>query len=248
MSGSDWGIHSKSCCNTPLGSMAVSTAWQISNIARACNFFYHRCVKCALSHISRAEVMRECDNHHTHSIKTNSAVNLSRKPGLDLCCDLLQHLQGVPRTCTCSFYIITRTSILLASSLQSVLTFNNIIMHILPLPPCGLSSIRAQNVFWQHRPCKIVLFDPGGTQGSHRPGISFMRNKYRTRANGLHETCGTEYQQTYRIVYVLHNHHLQSWVSTTHRSYSQLMFSILSYIECLRKYVFKNVPAFRIKN
>ena len=28
-------------------------------------------------------------------IKTNSAVNLSRKPGLDLSCDLLQHLQGV---------------------------------------------------------------------------------------------------------------------------------------------------------
>ena len=44
--------------------------------------------------------MRECDIHHTRSIKTNSAVNLSRKHGLDPCCDLLQHLQGVPRTCT----------------------------------------------------------------------------------------------------------------------------------------------------
>ena len=44
--------------------------------------------------------------HHTRATKTNSAVNLSRKPGLDLCCDLLQHLQGVPRTC--SFYIITQ--------------------------------------------------------------------------------------------------------------------------------------------
>ena len=39
--------------------------------------------------------MREWDIHHTRSIKTNNAVNLSRKPGLDLCCDLLQHLQGV---------------------------------------------------------------------------------------------------------------------------------------------------------
>ena len=39
--------------------------------------------------------MRECDIHQTHSIKANSVVNLSRKPGLDLCCDLLQHLQGV---------------------------------------------------------------------------------------------------------------------------------------------------------
>ena len=52
-----------------------------------------------LCHISGAEeVMRECDVHQTPSIKANSAVSLSRKPGLDLCCDLLQHLQGVPRT------------------------------------------------------------------------------------------------------------------------------------------------------
>ena len=81
----------------------------LTNISRACNFFYHRCVKCALSYseyISRAEeVMREYDIHHTRSIKTNSGVSLSRKPGLDLCCDLLQHLQGVPRTC--SFWVFT---------------------------------------------------------------------------------------------------------------------------------------------
>ena len=64
--------------------------------------------------LSREDVMRECDIHHTRAIKTNNAVNLSRKPGLDLCCDLLQHLQGVPRTC--SFYIIIRTSILLVPS------------------------------------------------------------------------------------------------------------------------------------
>ena len=68
-------------------------------IARACNFFYHRCLKCVSSYVSRAEVMTECDIHHTRFIKTNSGVNLSRKPGLDLCCDLLQQLQGVPRTC-----------------------------------------------------------------------------------------------------------------------------------------------------
>ena len=49
--------------------------------------------------ISRAEVMRECDIHHTRSINTNSAVRLGRKPGLDLCCDLPQHLHGVLRTC-----------------------------------------------------------------------------------------------------------------------------------------------------
>ena len=98
-----------------------------------------------LCHIlSRAEeeAMRECDIHDTRSIKTNSDVNLSRQPGLELCRDLLQHLQGVPRTC--SFDIVIRTSILLVPSLHSALTFNNI-MHILPLPPSGLYSIRAQS-------------------------------------------------------------------------------------------------------
>ena len=30
MSGSGWGRHSKSCCKTSLGNLAVSTAWQIS--------------------------------------------------------------------------------------------------------------------------------------------------------------------------------------------------------------------------
>ena len=43
--------------------------------------------------------MREWDIHDARSIKANSAVDLSREPGLDVCCDLLQHLQGVPRIC-----------------------------------------------------------------------------------------------------------------------------------------------------
>ena len=104
MSGSDWGRHSKSCCKTPFGSMGRE--YRLTSIARACNFFYHRCVKCALKYISRAEeVMRECDIHHTRSIKTNSGVNLSCKAGQDLCCDLLQHLRGVPRTR--SFWVFT---------------------------------------------------------------------------------------------------------------------------------------------
>ena len=49
------------------------------------------------------------------AIKTSLDVNLSRKPGLDLCCDLLQHLQGVPRTYLqfLSFYIIyIRTTVM----------------------------------------------------------------------------------------------------------------------------------------
>ena len=57
----------------------------LTNIALACNFFYHRCVRCALPYtiLLRAEeeeVMRECNIRHAHAIKTNSAVNLSRKP------------------------------------------------------------------------------------------------------------------------------------------------------------------------
>ena len=92
-----------------------------------------------LCHVSRAEgVTRECDIHDTRSIKTNSAVNLSRKPEPDFCCDLLQHLQGVPRTCR--FFLII---------LFILLTCNRII-HILPLSLFAGYSIRAQNGYWQH--------------------------------------------------------------------------------------------------
>ena len=186
----------------------LATASAAATIYQRCHYV---CVKCALSYVSRAEeVMIECDIHHTRSIKTNSGVNLSRKPGLDLCWDLLQHyLQGVPLTC--SFWVFTSytyidfarlitqivfymkcnqiQSIIVLCGWQLLLNFvlfcstcNSSIMHILPLPPCGLYSIRAQNGYGQHRPCRPV--DPGNTQGSHRP-ISFMRNKHRTRANGL---------------------------------------------------------------
>ena len=107
MSGSDWGRHSKSCCKTPLGSMAVSAAWQISRRPATSSTTGVWNVLCL--HISTAEevmrVMRECDIHRTRSIKTNSGVHLSCTPGLDLCCDLLHHLQGVPRTC--SFWVFT---------------------------------------------------------------------------------------------------------------------------------------------
>ena len=116
ISGSAWRRHSKSYCKTPLGNMAVSTAWQILRGPATSSTTSVRDVFChVLGVLSRAEeVMRECDIHRTRAIKANSAVNLNREPGLDLCCDLMQHLQGVPRTC--SFSIITRTSILLVPS------------------------------------------------------------------------------------------------------------------------------------
>ena len=116
MSGSGWGRHWKICCKTPRGNLAENVAWQIScgpatSTTRVWNVLFH---------ISRAEqVMWGRDMNQTRSIKSNSAVNPSRKPGMDLCCDLLQHLQGVPRTC--SFYIIivyVLPSILLVLSLK----------------------------------------------------------------------------------------------------------------------------------
>ena len=132
--------------------------------------------------------MRECDTHHTRAIKTGSAVNLSRKPGLDLCCDLRQHLQGVPRTCR--FYIIIRTYIDFARPIithqivfhmkcnnvtisnsriiwmacfvqfYSILLTCNNIMYILPLPLCGIYSIRirAQNGYLLLYTSKYIYF------------------------------------------------------------------------------------------
>ena len=52
MSGSDWGRHSKSCCQDTARKYCCE--YCLINIARACNFFYHRCVKCALSYIIKS--------------------------------------------------------------------------------------------------------------------------------------------------------------------------------------------------
>ena len=174
--------------------MAVSTAWQISRGPATSSTTGVWNVLCHILSRAEEEAMRECDVYHTCSIKTNCAVNLSRKPGLDLCCDLLQHSQGVPRTC--SFYIIIRISILLVPSLHSLLTFNNI-MHILPLHPCGLYSIRAQHSYGQHRPCKIVLSTLVAPRGVTDLYLSWGINIEHARTAN-HNTCGTEYQQPYR--------------------------------------------------
>ena len=70
-------------------------------------------------------------------------------------------------------------------------------MHILPLPLCGLYSVRAQNGYGPHRPCKIVLLTlvaPRGVNGlylSRGVNIDHARTAY-------HKTCETVYQQPYR--------------------------------------------------
>ena len=119
------------------------------------------------------------------------------------------------------------------------LTCNNI-MHILPLPLCGLYSICVHNGYGQHRPCKFVLLALVAPRGVTDLYLSWIHIEHARTA--YHETCGTEYQQQYRrcnsqtpyykwnmaqarpmsVSYVPRS--LQSWVSTTHRSYSQLTF------------------------
>ena len=115
------------------------------------------------------------------------------------------------------------------------------IMHTLPLPLCGLCSIRAQNGYGQHRPCKIVLLTLVTPRGVTDLYLSWGINIEHART-AYHKTCGTEYQQPYRrcnsqTPYYKWNiaqarpmsvsdvsRRLQSWVSTTHRPYSQLTF------------------------
>ena len=242
MSGSDWGRHSKSCCKTPLGNMAVSTTWQISRGPAASTTGVWN----VLSYLVCCQEQNKRWENVIFTIHVLSRLTALFTWAASLgwtsaCCDLLQHFQGVPRTC--SFYIIIRTSILLVPSLHSVLlvTFNSI-MHILPLPPCGLYRICAQNGYGQHRPCKIILLTLVAPRGVNDLYLSWGIHIEHARTAYHHETCGTEYQQPYRrcnsqtpyyewniaqarpmsVSYIPRS--FQSWVSTIHRSYSQLTF------------------------
>ena len=129
------------------------------------------------------------------------------------------------------------------------LTSNNI-MHILPLPLYGLYIYRAQNGYRQHlaRPCKIVLLALVAPRGVTDPYISWGIHVEHARTAYL-KTHGNEYQQPYRRCNSQTPHYkwniaqarpmsasdvsrsLQSWVSTTHRSYSQLTFFNI-FIKC----------------
>ena len=152
------------------------------------------------------------------------------------CCNIYREYHA-PVVFTLSY---VRTAILLVPSLHSVLKFNNI-MHILPLPPCGSYSIRAQNGYGQHCPCKIVLLTLVAPRRVTDLYVSRGINIEHART-AYHETCGTEYQQPHRrchsqtsyykwniaqprpmsVSYVSRS--LQSLVSTTYRSHSQLTF------------------------
>ena len=141
--------------------------------------------------------MRKCDTHHTRSIKPNSAVNLSLIPGLDVCCDVVQHLQGVPRTCSKHFqfflFVRYRTLILLAPSLELSFIWN--VTRCIPRI-IWMAAFAQYCLYYPSRyagyivcVCRMVTdrivfvnrpVDPGSTQGSHRPK-SVTRNKYSYR-------------------------------------------------------------------
>ena len=100
--------------------------------------------------------------------------------------------------------------------------------------------------------------DTGGARcgASHTSDVStHVANIGTTICIVYHETCGTEHQQPYRRCnsqtpyykkniaqapneHVLRPRSLQSWVSTTHRSYSQLtLFNILRIVYIFRTHV-----------
>ena len=56
------------------------------------------------------------------------------------------------------------------------MSYNNIVLNIIPTLYAGY-IVSVNRMIMENRPV-----DPGSIQGSHRP-ISFMRIKYRTRAN-----------------------------------------------------------------
>ena len=58
------------------------------------------------------------------------------------------------------------------------MSYNNIVLNIIPTL-CGGYIVSVHRMVMENRP-----FDPGSIQGSHRP-ISFIKMKYRTRANDI---------------------------------------------------------------
>ena len=246
--------------------MWLSTA--LTNIARACNFFYHRCVRCALSYYQEQKKKWWENVIFTIHVLSRLTALLTWAASLVwtsavTCCNIYREyhapavftLSYVHRFCSshhhssCLSYETWPDLILVLYGWHFLLNFvlfcltcNNI-MHILPLPLCGLYSIRAQNGYGQHRPCKIVLLTLASSRGVTDLYLSWGIHIEHART-AYHETRGTEYQQPYRrcnsqTPYILQMEHstgapnervlyisrsLQSWVSTTHRSYSQLRF------------------------
>ena len=76
------------------------------------------------------------------------------------------------------------------------------VMHILPLPLCGLYSIRAAELLWETSSLKYRLVKPRGITDL----FSFMRNKYVTRARPTIQLVEPSINN--HIVGVIHEHHI----------------------------------------
>ena len=113
MSGSGWGRHSKSCCKTSLGNLAVSTAWQISRgpatllpqVCEMCFVIYQGQKKWWENGIFTILVLSRLTTLLTWaaSLGWTSAVT---------CCNIYREYHAR----TCSFDVIILTSILLVPS------------------------------------------------------------------------------------------------------------------------------------
>ena len=121
MSGSDWGRHSKSCCKTPLGNVAVSTAWQTSRGPATSSTTDEWDVLC---HIYQGQNKKWWENViFTIHVLSRLTALLSWAASLGwtsavTCCNIYR----VPRTY--SIHKIIRTSILLVPSLNLSFTWN----------------------------------------------------------------------------------------------------------------------------
>ena len=220
--------------------MAVSTAWQISRGPE--RLLPQVCEMCFVIHYQEQKKKKRRENvKFTIHVLSRLTALLTWAASLGwtsavTCCNIYREyyepvvftLSYVHRSCSSHHFILFEYLTIAC-------------MHILPLPPCGLYSIRAQNGYGQHRSCKIVLLTLVAPRGVTDLYLSWGINIEHARA-AYHETCGIEYQQPHRrcnsqppyykwniaqarpmsVSYVSRS--LQSWVSTTHRSYSQLTF------------------------
>ena len=94
-------------------------------------------------------------------------------------------------TCCNIFREYHEPTVFTLSCVNRFFSSNNLIMHILPLPPYGLYSTRAQNGYGQHRPCTIVLLTLVALRGVTDLYISWGTNiEYERTA--YHVTFGPE--------------------------------------------------------
>ena len=176
--------------------MAVSTAWQISRGPE--RLLPQVCEMCFVIHYQEQKKKKRRENvKFTIHVLSRLTALLTWAASLGwtsavTCCNIYREyyepvvftLSYVHRSCSSHHFILFEYLTIAC-------------MHILPLPPCGLYSIRAQNGYGQHRSCKIVLLTLVAPRGVTDLYLSWGINIEHARA-AYHETCGIEYQQPHR--------------------------------------------------